>query len=182
VATVARFRFSGGAEGLRRRIGAISEMTGTLYWSTTVKRWQKLILDAHASAAPDSEQTRPDFSLAEIVEGRTLFFQQEDNLLGRASYRMHIRRSSSTSVVFDIENTSTIRYLTIPVFQPGELQSIYYLDQEAADVWRYYGLARSVGKAGSLVTGHEGSAINRAVALYRRLTGIPTDQEPPAAR
>lgn len=31
-------------------------------------------------------------------------------------------------------------------------------------------------------TGHMASPVNRAVAFYRALVGIPTDQEPPAAR
>jgi hypothetical protein len=182
VATAARLRFSGGAEGLRRRIGAISETAGTLYWSTAQKRWQKLILEAHASATSDSDQARPDFALAEIAEGRTLFFEQEDNLFGNVTYRMHIRKASPAAIVFDVENTTALRYLTIPVFQPGQAQSIYYLDKESAEVWRYYAIARTVGKAGTLLSGHESSAINRAVALYRRLAGIPGDLEPPAAR
>jgi len=188
VVTAARFRFAESADGLRRRIGAVSETIGTLYWSTTQKRWQKLILDAHALAAPDGDQRRPDFSPKEVAEGQTLFFQQEDNLFGAVTYRMRIRSASAGRLVFDVENALPIRYLKIPVFQPGEVQSIYYLEpdfspkKDAADVWRYYAMARTSGKASALIGGHEASAINRAVALYRRLAGIPTDQEPPAAR
>jgi hypothetical protein len=33
-----------------------------------------------------------------------------------------------------------------------------------------------------LPTGGDASYINRAVAFYRLVAGIPTDQEPPAAR
>ena len=62
------------------------------------------------------------------------------------------------------------------------MQSVYYLDNEGAEIWRYYDIARTAGRAGNLILGHEASVINRAVALYRRLAGIPTDQEPPAAR
>jgi hypothetical protein len=36
--------------------------------------------------------------------------------------------------------------------------------------------------ASGLVTANEASAINRAVAFYRWMVGIPGDQEPPAAR
>jgi hypothetical protein len=182
VATAARFPFRGGAEGLSRRIGAVSETAGALYWSTTQKKWQKLILDAHALTAAEGGQVRPDFKPAEIAEGRTLFFEQEDNLFGNVTYRMHIRKASPRSLVFDIENTTPIRYLTIPIFQPGQAQSIYYLEKESDEVWRYYAIARTVGKAGALLAGHESSAINRAVALYRRLAGIPGDLEPPAAK
>jgi hypothetical protein len=182
VVAAARFRFTAGVDGLRRRIGAVSQTTGIRYWSVTQKRWQKLILDAHASPGPDSDRRRPDFAVDEIAEGRTLFFQQEDNLFGRVTYRMRIRSASTGRLVFDIENTTAIRYLMIPLFQPGELQSVYYLEREAVDVWRYYGIARTRGRAGALIAGHEPSAINRAVASYRHLAGIPTDQEPPASR
>jgi hypothetical protein len=34
----------------------------------------------------------------------------------------------------------------------------------------------------SLSTGGEAPYINRAVAFFRHIAGIPTDQEPPAAR
>src|ERR1700681_1536561 len=37
VTTVARFRHTSEADGLLRRIGAISELTGMRYWSTTHK-------------------------------------------------------------------------------------------------------------------------------------------------
>jgi len=41
---------------------------------------------------------------------------------------------------------------------------------------------RTGKNANRLITGNESSAVNRAVAFYRYLVGIPTDQEPPAAR
>jgi hypothetical protein len=182
VAVAARFRFTAGTDGLRHRIGAVSETKGILYWSATQKRWQKLILEAYASPGADSSQRRPDFSVDEIAAGRTLFFQQEDNLFGKAIYRMRIRSASTGRLVFDVENSTAIRYLLFPLFEPGQVQSIYYLEQEAAGLWRYYGMARTSGKAGGLMAGHEASAINRAVAFYRHLAGIPTDQEPPASR
>ena len=182
VAVAARFRFTAGTDGLRHRIGAVSETKGMFYWSATQKQWQKLILEAYASPGRDSNQHRPDFSIDEIAEGRTLFFQQEDNRFGKVLYRMRIRSASTGRLVFEVENATTIRYLLIPVFEPGQVQSIYYLEQEAAGLWRYYCIARTSGKAGGFIAGHEASAINRAVAFYRHLAGIPTDQEPPASR
>jgi hypothetical protein len=75
-----------------------------------------------------------------------------------------------------------MRYSPVMLFRPGEVQSIYFLDRESADIWRYYSIARTGRNATRLVSGHESSSINRAVAFYRSLAGIPTDQEPPAAR
>ena len=48
VITIARFRHASEADGLLRHIGAISELTGMRYWSTTQKQWRTLIADASA--------------------------------------------------------------------------------------------------------------------------------------
>jgi hypothetical protein len=75
-----------------------------------------------------------------------------------------------------------MRYLFITIFPPGEMQSIYFLDRESGNVWRYYSIVRTGKNANGLIAGNESSAVNRAVAFYRYLVGIPTDQEPPVAR
>jgi hypothetical protein len=62
------------------------------------------------------------------------------------------------------------------------MQSAYFLDRESENVWRYYSMVRTGKNASRLTAGHESSSINRAVAYYRALAGIPGDQEPPAAR
>jgi hypothetical protein len=108
--------------------------------------------------------------------------EQADNLSGAAIYRMHIAEVSADRLVFDVENVSVMRYLFLTLFPPGEMQSIYFLDRESDSVWRYYSMARTGRNASRLATGHESSSINRAVAFYRSLAGIPTDQDPPAAR
>ena len=182
VTTVARFRYTSGAEGLLRHIGAISELAGMRYWSTTHKQWQTLIVDAHALTGSQPGQRREDFTPDEMKEGKVLYFEQVDNLSGKAIYRMHIAEASADRIVFDVENVSIMRYFLVTLFHPGEMQSIYFLDRESDDVWRYYSIARTGRNASRLATGHESSSINRAVAFYRSLVGIPTDQEPPAAR
>ena len=95
---------------------------------------------------------------------------------------MLIAETSPGRIVFNVENVNTIRYLLITLFHPGEMQSIYYLDRESENVWRYYSILRMGKNANGLTAGNESSSINRAVAFYRHLAGIPTDQEPPAAR
>jgi hypothetical protein len=62
VTTVARFREVSDAEGLLRRVGAISQLTGVRYWSTTHKRWRTLIVDAYALTALPGGQRRKDFT------------------------------------------------------------------------------------------------------------------------
>lgn len=182
VTTVARFRHTSEAEGLLRHIGAISELAGMRYWSTTHQQWQTLIVDAYALTGSQTGQRREDFTPDEMKEGKVLYFEQVDNLSGKAIYRMHIAEAAADRIVYDVENVSTMRYLFIPVFHPGELQSIYFLDRESENVWRFYGIVRTGKNANRLLTGNESSAVNRAVAFYRHLVGISTGQEPPAAR
>ena len=95
---------------------------------------------------------------------------------------MLFRSASADRIVIDVENVTTIRYLFITLFHPGDMQSICFLDRESENVWRYYSIVRTGRNANALLTGNESSAVNRAVAFYRSLVGIPTDQEPPAAR
>jgi hypothetical protein len=182
VTTVARFRYTSDANGLLRHVGAISELTGMRYWSTTHKQWQTLILSAHALTDDQPSQRRQDFRPEEMKAGKVLYFEQVDNLSGKAIYRMHIAEASADRLVFDVENVSTIHYLFMPLLHPGEIQSTYFLDRESQDVWLYYSIVRTGTNSNRLLMGNESSAVNRAAAFYRYLVGIPTDQEPPAAR
>jgi hypothetical protein len=182
VSTAARFRYGLGAEGLLRHIGAISELAGMRYWSTTHKQWQMLIPAAWALTGLQSGRVRQDFAPDEMKEGNVVYFEQEDNLTGKGVYRMRIVRASPDRLVFNVENVGTMRYLFVPVFHPGDMQSVYFLDRESDNIWRFYSMLRTGADANGLVTANDSSAINRAVAFYRWLVGIPGDQEPPAAR
>ena len=181
VATAARYRHAGDAVDLLRRIGGISELAGVRYWSTTRKRWQTLIISAHALSDAAGDRRREDFSAGEMTEGESLYFQQEDNLSGRAIYRLRIRSASPDRLVFDTENAWDVRYMLMTVFRPGGMQTITFLDREGRNVWRYYSITRMNTKGKLLVAGNASSSINRAVAYYRHLAGIPTDKEPPAS-
>ena len=182
VTIAARFPHTSEAGGLLHHVGAISELAGMRYWSTTHKRWQTLIVDAYALTGSQSGQRREDFSPGEMKEGKVLYFEQVDNLSGKAVYRMHIVEASASRLVFDVENVSTISYFFIPILHPGELRSMYFLDRESDSVWRYYSIVRTGKNAIGLIAGNESSSVNRAVAFYRYLVGIPTTQEPPGAR
>jgi hypothetical protein len=182
VTVAARFPHTSEASGLFRQIGAISELAGMRYWSTTHKQWRTLIVDAYALTGLQSGRRRGDFTSDEMKEGKVLYFEQVDNLSGKAIYRMHIVEASARRLVFDVENVSTMRYFLIPILHPGDLQSMYFLDRESESVWRYYSIVRTGKNANGLIAGNESSSVNRAVAFYRHLVGIPTAQEPPGAR
>jgi hypothetical protein len=182
VTTAARFRPTGGMEDLLRQSGAISSLVGLRYWSTTHKNWQTLIPEAYAVTNARGDQRRKDFTLEELKPGAVLYFQQADNLSGKAVFRLHIADATKDRLVFDVANVTVMRYLFLPLFHPGEMQSIYYLDRESEDTWRYYSMARTGKNSSGLTAGHEASWINRSVAFFRHVAGIPGDREPPAAR
>lgn len=112
-----------------------------------------------------------------MTQGSVHYFEQVDNLSGAAVYRMRILEVSNGRLVFEIENSTSIRRFLVTIFQPGEMQAVYFLDREPAGVWRYYALLRTGRNANRLAAGHPSSSINRANAFYRWLAGIPTDQE-----
>jgi hypothetical protein len=182
VTIAARFPHTSESRGLLRHLGAISELAGMRYWSTTHQQWRTLIVDAYALTGSRSGQRREDFSSDEMKEGKALYFEQVDNLSGKAVYRMQIVEATANRLVLDVENVSTMRYFFIPILHPGELQSMYFLDRESDSVWRYYSIVRTGKNANGLIAGNESSSVNRAVAFYRHLVGIPTAQEPPGAR
>ena len=182
VSTAATFRHTSGTEGLLRHIGAVSALRGTRYWSASQKKWDTLIDDASALTGAQKGGRRKDFTPGEMKAGSLLYFEQADNLSGKAVYRMRLLEVSDRRFVFNIENVGTMRYLFITAFPPGEMQSAYFLDRESDNVWRFYSLVRTGKHANGLIAKNESSAVNRAVAFYRHLVGIPTAQEPPAAR
>lgn len=181
VAVAGSFRQPGGAEALLARFGAVSQAVGIRYWSVTGKNWRQLVLDAHAVDAPETGRPRADFSPAEMASGRDLAFSQTDNVAGQALYRLRVLAAGPARLALETENASPVRRFLVPLFGPGDLQTLYVLDRQAADVWTYYSLTRTGRRASALTAGHEASAINRAIAVYRHVAGVATDREPPAA-
>jgi hypothetical protein len=182
ITITARFPYASGADALLRHIGAISELAGLRYWSTTHKQWRTLVLDAYSVKSLQFAQRRQDFAPAELKEGKIQYFEQVDNVSGKGLYQLQMTEVSSNRIIFSIENVSTIRYHFIPIFHPESLQSIYFLECESDHVWRYYSIFRITKNVNHLIAGSEASAVNRAVAFYRYFVGIPTTQEPPSDR
>jgi hypothetical protein len=142
-----------------------------------------MIVDAYAVTGATGS-TPKGFLAGRDFGRKCSYYQQTDNLSGKAMYRMHIIARLPIAWCSK-QKTSPPCAICCPTFRPGDLQSIYFLDRESHgsnDVWRYYSLVRTGRKASKLITGHEASSVNRAVAFYRYLAGIPTNMEPPAAR
>ena len=80
------------------------------------------------------------------------------------------------------ENVTPIRVGILTAFDPGSMQSVIFLDKRGPGLWGYYQAIRATEGASAFVLGSDASYVNRLAALYRYEAGIPTDQEPPAAR
>jgi hypothetical protein len=182
LAVAGTFRTAEGSTGLISRFGNVSSLLSVRYWSTTDQAWRPLLLAANALTKSVGGQQRGDFTRAELESGQDLYFSQKD---GRAAtdviYRMSLRKPGPDRFVVETENVTSVRWLALTLFKPGDLRSLYVLEQRSADTWSYYALT-SIAGGSWLTAGHERSYINRAVALYRHFAGIPTDLEPPPAR
>jgi hypothetical protein len=181
-AAAARFAYDSEARGLLGRFAAISNLTTVRYWSVTRQRWRDLIPEAYALHGAERGRHRPDFSVAELLSGQDLyFFQRENTPAGGLIYRMRMREHGTDRLALEIENAEAVRFLGMELFAPGAYQFLYFLEREAPGTWRYYGLMRTGPASRLLLRGYEASYVNRMVAIYRHLAGIPTDREPPAA-
>jgi len=181
VATAGTFRAPGGSSEILSGFGSVSSLLLVRYWSTTDHGWLPLVTAATAMTSADHGQARADFTAKELASGRDVFMSQRDNRSASdVVYRMRVRESTDQRIVIETENVTPVRWWAVTLFPPGALRSVYFLDERSRDIWSYYALTKVAGGSW-LVAGHEKSYINRVVALYRHLVGIPTDQEPPAA-
>ena len=180
VALAASFRFDGNGKDLLARFGAVSKFRGIQYWSASDKRWRVLITDAAALDGPSVKRRRPDFAAAEMETRKGVYFLQDDSRSsGPVVYRLQVLESGPARLVVKVENVSPVRTFMVTLFHPGDLQFVYFLEARSPGLWSLYSLSRTGRGASSLSSGHEASYVSRAVAFYRHIAGIPTDQNPP---
>jgi hypothetical protein len=180
VALAGSFRFEGDGEDLLGRFGAASGFRGIRYWSASDQRWRVLITDAAALDGPSVKSRRPDFTAAEMKSRKVVYFLQDDSRSsGPVVYRLRLLESGPTRLVVQIENVSPVRIFMLTLFHPGDLQFVHYLEARSPGLWGLYSLMRTGRGASSLSSGHQASYVSRAVAFYRHIAGIPTDQNPP---
>lgn len=182
VSVAARFRGTSDATVILSRFGAISQLTHVRYWSVTDHSWENLVTRASALTAPEPKAIRADFTAAEVASGQPLYFLQRDNRSsGPVIYRMVGRSQKADSFVIEIENVTPVKFYLLQIFPIGGLRVRYFLERAGADGWTYYSLTAVDKGASSIALDGDRSFINRAVASYRHIAGIPTDQEPPPA-
>jgi hypothetical protein len=66
--------------------------------------------------------------------------------------------------------------VAVPI-RTWRIQVAYFLERRPPGGWNYYSLTRTSPRFG----GHVASYINRTLAAYRHIAGIPTDRDPPHA-
>ena len=163
------------------RFGTISSLSTVRYWSTTEQKWRPLVLSASAITTANSTLPRADYSLAELVTGEDRYYSVTDSRSGSAvTYRLRLWENQPMGVVVESANVDAIRQWGITLYAPGGLHTLYFLKKQSPGVWAFYSITRLLPNS-LLAQGHEKSFINRAVALYRHIVGLPTDAEPPAA-
>jgi hypothetical protein len=171
-----------GPDAVLSRFGRISGLLLVRYWSTTDQAWRPLVVTATALTQEVAGRARGDFTVAELKSGQDFYLSQRDSRgANEVIYRMRVRERTLTRFVIETQNVTPVRLWALTVFKPGNLRSLYFIEQYDPGIWRYYALT-GVTDGSWLVAGHEKSYVNRAVALYRHFAGIPSDLEPPAAR
>ena len=172
VAVAGSFPFTGSADALLARFGAVSALKGLKYWSVTEGGWRTLITKATALEGPNLDRPRSDFTLAEMRSGADLYFAQSENRAGGdVVYRMRVRDFGPNRFVVGIENASPVSRYLVTLFNPGDLASVHFLERRGAGVWGYYGLAWAGDSLVSRLAVPEASYVNRALALYRHFLG-----------
>jgi hypothetical protein len=173
------FRFAGTADDLLLRFGALSAWRGIQYWSVTDGRWDTLIADATALEGSSPARRRSDFTLRELKSGANLYFLQRDNRSADAViYRMRVEAIDTDRLIVSVENVSAVSVFIFTAFDAGDLKSTYVFERLSSAVWGYYSLS-GAREGLALIGNHDSSYLNRALAIYRHLAGIPGNQEPP---
>ncbi len=176
------FKFGGTADDLLVRFGALSAWRGIQYWSVTDGRWNTLIADAAALDGSSPRQRRADFALSELKSGADFYFLQKDNRSSDAViYHMKVDAIDTDRLIITVENVTSVSVFIFTVFDAGDLKSTYIFERLSPVAWGYYNLSGS-REGAALIGNHDSSYLNRALAIYRHLVGIPGSQEPPLVR
>ena len=184
VAVTGRFRDGRGLRDVLARLGAVSTQARIVYWSVRHGGWRPMLSDASALASADPDSRRGDFRAEELVQGAGFYSLYDDSEpVGPVVSLSVLRRADASGFVLVSRNITPAKVMGFVVAAPGDIQSMVAVerDGDGDGVFRYYALSSTAlaPLAASLVP--DGSHINRAVAVYRFVAGIPGDTEPPAA-
>jgi len=164
-----------------KRFGAVSQLRGVQYWSTTDQAWRPMAATAFAVNTADTDQPRADYSPAELLGISRYYRVTDTRTYLPIEYRLEVRPSPHGHVLVETSNVDPIKKWGITLYKTDGIHTFYFLNERSPGIWSYYSITRVV-PATFLAKGHEESYINRAVALYRHYMQLPTSAAPPAAR
>ena len=176
VGLAGRFRNTSDDGALLARIGAISSLPMVLYWSVTDSKWTAMFTRASALEGVSPTKLRADFSAAELRSGREFYFLAATyRSRNEAVLRLRVSKSEGRIIV-ETDNVTALRWFFVPFAAPGDIQTWYFLERENGDIWRFYSLTRvlyAMPLFAHIVP--NASYLNRALAMYRYISGIRTD-------
>jgi hypothetical protein len=162
------------------RFGAVSTSRGLLYWSVTESAWRVLIKDAAALSGPQGER-RGDFAPAELTEGATLYFVEEDNRSQEpVTYAMHVLESKPDRILVETENITPIKAMLATLFAPATQRTAYIATRIDPHTWGLYVISAATEHASGLVSLARPSYENRARAFFAHFAGLAMAHDRPA--
>jgi hypothetical protein len=162
----AEIRNRGSLGDLLDRLGAFSAYPSIPYWSDARRSWQPLV-----SRAGLLGSGRDLYGNAFSTGATFGYFEQSGSR--HTTYRLNVLERSDHRAVIEIENTSTISWTMLPLFDPGSLQSTVFLERIGPDRWAWYHLLRAGDGASLLAANGTDSALNHMTAFHRYIATTP---------
>jgi hypothetical protein len=176
-----RFRHDGDALSLLARLGAVSTHTEIVYWDVGSSQWHQLLPEAAALAGPDLQARRADFTLDEMQPGARLnMLYDDDEEPGPVVFETEIREAGPDGFVTLMRNVTPMTLMGFSIAEPGGISSMLSIKRVAPGEFDYYGLTAVALASMAAALTSDSDHVNRAVASYRFLAGIPGDRDPPA--
>jgi hypothetical protein len=162
------------------RYGSLSTYKSIRFWSVMHQTWEDLVVSAGFVDGPQANYSQRDQTSADFQTGRVLYYY-EISPAGRTLHRLTVQRRTQDEVVVSTENISPVKVALFTIFQPQALQTATFIQRKGPNAWGYY-QAIKLGEGSDFIAVRSPSPyINRLVAMYRYMTGIPTDSLPPVA-
>ncbi|HET6195673.1 MAG TPA: DUF6675 family protein [Acetobacteraceae bacterium] len=148
------------------RLGAFSAYPTIPYWSASRRAWQPLanragLVGGGSDLYGDAFRNGASYGYFEESGSR------------HTTYRLTVLERSDRRAVIEIENTSTISWTLLPLFDPGSLQSTLFLERTGPDRWAWYHAMRAGDGASLLAANGTESALNHLAAFHRYIAGRP---------
>lgn len=176
-----RFRHEGDARTLLAKLGAVSTHRDILFWDVDQGAWTTMLPDAAALSGPDPSARRADFTPDEMQPGARIFTLYDDQETpGPTVFETEVREAHPDGFVTVMRNATAMTLMGFSIADPGAISSMLQVRRVAPGEFAYYGLTAVALAAMAEAMTSDADHINRAVASYRFLAGIPGDRAPPA--